>query len=68
MDRFIVQNFSKKKGNKIILKSNMDRFIAREYLFLKIQQKFLKSNMDRFIARFRERNPHRKLAFKIQYG
>ena len=29
MDRFIVQNFQKRKETKTSLKSNMDRFIAK---------------------------------------
>ena len=31
MDRFIDSKFSKKKGNKIDLKSNMDRFIGKQH-------------------------------------
>ena len=68
MDRFIDSKFSKKKGNKTSLKSNMDRFI--EFLQTEYQNytKGLKSNMDRFIVAQKNSRFFAFASFKIQYG
>ena len=68
MDRFIGRSDELAACPASVLKSNMDRFIGRSDELAACPASVLKSNMDRFIARFCERNPHRKLAFKIQYG